>query len=393
MKTNYSWLEKISPALRDLDMIPLLGHAPAIDWETICQTLEQNFELKDINITFRETAWKASEEIGRDFGSQTNIVPLHITPLEGHLFWVMSNRDIQKLSCWVLTKEKQSPALQTMNLQEGFYRYLTLEALDAIFSHPPLNHLTPQIAPLTTSKEEMLCFDVEIEHGEEVCIGRLAMSASMQKSWRKHFYAEDQTYLSEKFASKLDLPLSIVVGNVALDYTSLEAICPGDFVVLDRASYDPRSHQGNVALMLGNEHLFQVILKQNKIKLLEKDLQLKQEAAMDNLPPEEEMNPEQPPQEPTQQPPQAEDMQEMPEASQEKSINLKQLPLNVTVEIARFSMPLSKLTKLEPGNMLELPVHPDQGVDLLINGKKIGRGELVHLGDALGVRVLEFSGK
>jgi flagellar motor switch protein FliN/FliY len=45
---------------------------------------------------------------------------------------------------------------------------------------------------------------------------------------------------------------------------------------------------------------------------------------------------------------------------------------------------------LQPGNLLELNVHPEQGVDLVVNSKKIGHGELLKIGDTLGVRVLEI---
>jgi flagellar motor switch protein FliN/FliY len=54
-------------------------------------------------------------------------------------------------------------------------------------------------------------------------------------------------------------------------------------------------------------------------------------------------------------------------------------------------MTVDHLMKLSPGNFLELPIHPEQGVNLTVNGQKIGRGELVYLGEQLGIRILELA--
>ena len=71
-------------------------------------------------------------------------------------------------------------------------------------------------------------------------------------------------------------------------------------------------------------------------------------------------------------------------------VALKELSLYVTVEIAKLKITLDELMHLNPGNTLELPVHPDQGVSLTVNGQKVGRAELVHLGEQLGLRILEI---
>lgn len=76
-------------------------------------------------------------------------------------------------------------------------------------------------------------------------------------------------------------------------------------------------------------------------------------------------------------------------AIQEK-ISLSDIPLTVTVEVARLHMTMQKLLDIRPGNELELPIHPEQGVQLLINGKPVARGELLKIGESLGVRILQI---
>ena len=70
--------------------------------------------------------------------------------------------------------------------------------------------------------------------------------------------------------------------------------------------------------------------------------------------------------------------------------SLSELPINLTVEIACFKISLDKLKKLQPGNFLELPVSLKDNVNLTVNGEKIGKGELIKLGEVLGVKVLEI---
>ena len=39
----------------------------------------------------------------------------------------------------------------------------------------------------------------------------------------------------------------------------------------------------------------------------------------------------------------------------------------------------------------ELDIHPESGVDMVVNGKRIARGELLRIGDVLGIRIMELS--
>lgn len=73
-----------------------------------------------------------------------------------------------------------------------------------------------------------------------------------------------------------------------------------------------------------------------------------------------------------------------------KPSSVGELPLTVAVEIGRFQMTIGELMRLQPGNLLELTVHPQDEIDLVVNGKRIGRGELLRIGQLLGVRVTEL---
>lgn len=62
-------------------------------------------------------------------------------------------------------------------------------------------------------------------------------------------------------------------------------------------------------------------------------------------------------------------------------------PVTLTVELGRLTIPLSRLADLKPGDVLELSRHSHEPVDISSNGRVVARGDLVLIGDELGVRV------
>ena len=82
-----------------------------------------------------------------------------------------------------------------------------------------------------------------------------------------------------------------------------------------------------------------------------------------------------------------------PDADEDTS--LAELPVRLAFEVDRFEVPLAELQGMGPGFVLPLTPNLERGeVRILANGRSIGRGELVRLGDRgpLGVRVLRLSG-
>lgn len=68
------------------------------------------------------------------------------------------------------------------------------------------------------------------------------------------------------------------------------------------------------------------------------------------------------------------------------------LPVQVGFELGRLEVGLGDLAQLQPGYVFALPAHL-QGANVAIraNGREVGRGELVAVGDTLGVRLLAWS--
>ena len=71
---------------------------------------------------------------------------------------------------------------------------------------------------------------------------------------------------------------------------------------------------------------------------------------------------------------------------------LGDIPLQISVELARLPVTAEQVVGLRAGQVVELRRGPGEPVDLSVNGKVVARGELVELEGQLGVRILSLAG-
>jgi flagellar motor switch protein FliN len=72
---------------------------------------------------------------------------------------------------------------------------------------------------------------------------------------------------------------------------------------------------------------------------------------------------------------------------------LHDVEMDVTVELGRTKMTVRGVLGLTPGSVIELDRAAGAPVDLLVNGKLIGRGEVVVIDEEFGVRISEIIGR
>lgn len=72
---------------------------------------------------------------------------------------------------------------------------------------------------------------------------------------------------------------------------------------------------------------------------------------------------------------------------------LSDVELTVTVELGRIRLPLRDLLRLQEGTVVELDRLAGAPVDVLANGTPVARGDVVVVGDELGVRISELIGR
>lgn len=66
---------------------------------------------------------------------------------------------------------------------------------------------------------------------------------------------------------------------------------------------------------------------------------------------------------------------------------LDPLEVKLVFELGRSTMTLAELNRLDAGHVFELNRMPDQAVDIFVMNRQIGSGELVMVGDRIGVRI------
>lgn len=72
---------------------------------------------------------------------------------------------------------------------------------------------------------------------------------------------------------------------------------------------------------------------------------------------------------------------------------LADINVELSVELGRSRMAMRKLLSLVPGSVIELDRPADGGVDVLVNGRVVARGEIVVVDGEVGVRVSEIVSK
>ncbi|MBX3206253.1 MAG: flagellar motor switch protein FliN [Labilithrix sp.] len=69
---------------------------------------------------------------------------------------------------------------------------------------------------------------------------------------------------------------------------------------------------------------------------------------------------------------------------------LRDVEVEVTLEIGRKRMKIGDLLRLGTGQTLELDKAAGEPLEIVVNGRLIGRGEAVVLGDRYGLRITEI---
>lgn len=413
----YHWLKQISPAILQWDQVPLYGAAPEFPWQEMSESLAQLFQLQSFQINHKETDWRNANELATGLGGEPATLQIGISDVEGSLFWVMGKSDLTHLMEILLDRPPEDFIPLDADFFRGFYHFIAATSLNALSQLPFGKNLNPGILENNVlPTEACLCQEIEINlsapKGDRVVKGRLIIPHEALNSWKQRYADRSlSTALKPPLADKLQVPVHLEIGRTKLSQKEWGAIIPGDFLTLEQCSYDVEAAKGRVMMTVNGVPMFRAKLKAGNIKILE--FPMYHEAPMNNDSLEgeqhddlgefeEELEEEhETEEEHEEEAPEAleEEAEEKPEktaqatlvdTSKESKIKPSEIPLNIVVEVGRIQMSVQKLMELEPGNTLELDIHPENGVDLVVNGRRIGKGELLRVGDNLGVRILDI---
>lgn len=432
-----------------LDEKPLFGAPPAFPWETLTASLTSAFQLKSLKFTPGIWEWRPQDQLFTGLGDTHKIFTLNFSPLVGKLWWVMSDADYHRM----LTQMVSIEGLEATDpeISEALTTFFTIQLLEVFGKCGFDKQLSLQILSQSSPPDSpCLAIDVETSINDVSFPSRLLLSPEFRQNWKQRYMQDQKKMLLESpLADSLEVIVHLEAGRLNIGIGEWNQLQQGDFVVLESCSLDPLEDKGRVMLVINGTPYFRGKLKQGNLKILEYPLYY--EVPSMNAPNDEkneeedfdvdfddienEADKKAPPAKAEEKKPAApaaapakkeeedfdfdieeeeekpiEDVDEFaseekkpegaaaatPTAKVEKAPEapkkptpLEDVPLCVVLEVGRFQMSVKKLLELQPGNMLELDIHPEAGVDMVVNGKRVARGELIKIGDAIGVKIAE----
>jgi type III secretion protein Q len=76
-----------------------------------------------------------------------------------------------------------------------------------------------------------------------------------------------------------------------------------------------------------------------------------------------------------------------PQPDVAQKTNFDDIPVKLLFELGRIELSLAEIRQLAPGAIVPISRPLEDSVDILANGRRIGRGSLVQIGDSLGIRI------
>lgn len=440
----YSWLKQIPASLLEAHEIMPFGVLPTFPWEQFSAVFAKVFQLDAIK--FESSNWQLTQtnDLYSQLGSHPVALHCDLSPLEGTFWLLMAKEDREKLMSLLLTHKIDGEVIDE-EYQKAFTQFLALELFAICNKLDYQKDLTPHLLETDALPHEVsYTQDILIHYSGSTFLVRLIASEELRISWKERFAERSLSIqLSKDLAEKIKFTLHLEGGSTALYLSDWKKIAVGDLLLLDQSSLEIDNGKGSIMISLFQQPFFLAQLQEGKIKIkdyplyheapiamptyednddddldefdldstfsdefteetdhsgettaaesvrtrhTESDIDENETASLHDSTTEETV--EGPP--PVSAKTDESTKSALPfEHSASKPLNVQNLPVNVVVEIGRIEMTIQKLIELQPGSMLDLNISPEDGVDLTINGQIVAKGELLKIGDSLGVRILD----
>jgi flagellar motor switch protein FliN len=359
-EVSYDWLRLVEKALVKTQQLPSLEENFPFPWEDASRAIGAAIQLPDLSLSGTRTVWKGAQEVMQGLGDKLMIVAIEVAPIEGFLFFAIPEQDTSYLISQTLAAGASKESFSNFKLQEGFYHFLLLKVLESIDQLKIFREVSFHLASTAMlPMENAFCVDINCKLPERTLQARLICPQSFLTAFKAHQPLQKSTLLSAPMTENIEVSLRCEVGHTLLSSEEWDKVQVGDFILLDRCSFDPIEEKGSATLLLGDTPLLMARMKSEGMKILDFAFYREETPAETSA-------------------------EETPFPSEPSS------GFTLTAEIGRVRIPLNKLLYLQPGMMLELFMRPEQGVDITIGGKKVAKGELLKLGETVGLRILDI---
>ncbi|AHK63687.1 type III secretion system cytoplasmic ring protein SctQ [Chlamydia avium] len=360
-----SWLKFRNDFLNSLVTTGKHIALPSFPKEECERKLREKFRLEETGITIQSRGSLPADQAIQDFGVHVLVQSFLAQPLEsGDFFLITSEEDLQAFMVAVFNDTSLASYFYEKDKLLGFHYYLCAELCKLIQELTWIPTLSIKVIDDTKFSGKHIqgsyeVIDVTCGLDGKTLRLRLLFSDALCDSCRKLLSGSEQSLDMQQLAP-LPLTLSVEIGYCQLSQDEWKQVRPGSFILLDSCLYDPDTEESGGLLTIKNQQFFGGRFLDTKSG----DFKVTSYPSLQQ---------EEPPE----------------EASRGFSTSASG-QYKLVAEAARYSLTVEEFLKITQGSVLQFPgIHPVRGIDLILNGTKVGRGEIVSLGDVLGIRVLQ----
>lgn len=358
-----SWLKSRNDFLSSLGQKDGETKALPFPHKELVRIVKDKFRLEECEISIGYRGFVAADQMVQEFGKKLLVQPLFVQPLEaGEVYLLTSEEDLQYVMEVVFSDASLASYFYEKDKLLGFHYYFMAE-LCKVFQE--CNWVPSMTAKVT--KDARFSARTLTENYHTLLVSCVLDSKAMQFAVlipEKTYASGMQLFASQNQeidVSQMDLMQSVTivveVGDCLLSEKEWKQVSIGSFILLDSCLYDPDSGDSGAYLSVRGTQFFGgrfVDRSSGDFKIT-------------SLP----------------------SMQK--EQSEEGSSQEAPEKLKVVAEVVRYTTTLDEFLKLTQGSVLSFQgQHPALGVDIVLNGEKKGRGEIIAMGDVLGIRVISI---
>ncbi|WP_201456530.1 type III secretion system cytoplasmic ring protein SctQ [Chlamydia sp. 17-3921] len=361
-----SWIKHRNDFLCSLGAPEERVSIPRFPKEECQQKLKEKFRLEDVEVSVGFRGPLTAAQATSEFGVHLLVQPMLAQPWkQGEFFFLTSEEDLQKLMVAVFNDTSLASYFYEKDRLLGFHYYFVAE-ICKLFEElewvPSLSIKVAEDAAFSAKNlpEIMQVVEVSCRLDGNSFRFRLLLPEATFQSCQEFFSGLNQEFDIKNIDLTRLLSLCVEVGYCQLNQEEWEQVVIGSFITLDSCLYDPETEESGAMLSIQKQQFFGgrfLDAKSGDFKITSYPS----------------LNPEETP------------------LSEDQNVSAAPFPGNckLVVEVARYQLAIDEFLKLAPGSILNLGVHPVRGVNIILNGEKVGRGEIISLGDVLGIRVLE----
>jgi flagellar motor switch protein FliN/FliY len=408
--TQFTWLPRLERACVAATVVPMAGGLPPFPERTVVEALQKVLALPELQLELSLPTFLEANE-GADLAyqleqSRAKQLTLHVqaAPLHGTASLVVDQQVLWSLLHASLGQPiTELVPLVDDEINHGFGAFVLLAVLHTLqqVGFPPGTRYT---VVDHAEGPPALTFDLVLKRGNELWPARILCTEALLNDLRKAAAERPLQSLNPALAALMDVPVDVPVGRVELPWGQVHSLKSGDVVILDQLDLDLATGEGSVLLRVGAQDVWSCRLSGGQLTAEQPFPAHAEDRAMSFTPgPEDELFGELDeigsfedlevedlePAEPKKKRKKTSE-EHVPAAKHGQGGIADKVHVNLTVSLGRMTLTAHELFEIKPGNVLNLPIQTSGQVDLLVGADLVGRGELIQLGDALGVRIVEL---